>query len=309
MVGPPPRAGSSDPVIIRLPSATVAGVVRGVLVACVALSACSGSSASDSDGSASEPEPSISLSEVDGSVLNAVAPYDGVSAWDQAQLLHRLNYLEDIAINDCLRSEGLPAMMPAEIPDVDDHAAMTVSVEMFPDLDTLLARGFPLLEDDDVAVVPDADDPAMFDLSAVPDECLEAGAMATREARDLQQSMFQSWMEVVLGDVEQDGRLLDLEAAFSSCLVERSGVPEELSARLSYIGWVDGKALEGEDPETRASILREGGQIYAQCGEEYFTLHEEVLSGRVRDEFLDEHSVDIARLSEFIYGDGAGPAG
>jgi hypothetical protein len=285
-------------------------VVCGLLL----LGACSLGSAESSDGEASPP--------LDAMVVNAVAPYDYESAIDEAIVGHVLRERVEAHLDQCVVDRGgVSTYEPTAAPERESIVAENEIIVDFPNMELLRQRGFTLLVDEpsdpsisrddyateeeyiDALEVADARVYAEGEL-ALQGECRgDASFDEVGEPYQLFEDMRSSWIGE-LREVDTAAAVNDLRDDFRDCVVAGGMSPDPALNEVTFRAQVDGEFLGLADVEQMRAHLRERGQLLAECGQEIYEVKEQ-LRREAHETFVEEHNDDIARLSNYLYGEGA----
>lgn len=255
----------------------------------------------------------------DTAVVNAVAPYDYDSAIDEAVVQHVLADGLDATVAECVTGKGgVSSYEPVPPPDRD--SITDEALADFPNLALLSERGRTLLTTEpppDISRADYASDAeyadAVMQAAAtrvftqderdLADDCAaEPDFAEATEPYDLYQGMRNDWAGV-LRDIDSADEVDELRDEFRDCVVAGGLTPAPELNEVTFWAYVDSEVLALPDQESMETMNRERGMLFAECGADIYEV-----KGRLRQEahdtFVEEHEVDIARLSDYLYGEG-----
>lgn len=200
----------------------------------------------------------------------------------------------------CLRDAGFPDRAPdvhSELPDRDDP--FLASHWQFPDVEALASDGFPYIQGSPAELDEEPPGPAFYEANqrcrALINSSLEDLALRFAGARA-------EW-EKILEVIENDPAVAEAKSAFTACLHDAGLQPAP--DHDDYSRYLNGLIQSTEDEQELATILRDEGILYAECGRDLFELREQLRSGEGRDAFLNENQDLIDDLSELLARAGA----
>lgn len=282
----------------------VRAVWRHLAVLAVALAAAGcGDAGTASPSAAADPKPASAGTApaaivVDGSLHDALAPYDHESHVHRVAVWDALVRAGEQRVHDCLRDQDLP--VPPTRPATDPNSPSLQANLDFPDLERLARDGIalsttppPTLTWTPPAGWRTAESACRDQLTASDDVAFRAQALFTQIGR--------AW-EAELAAVDATDEIADERAAFGACL-QQHGVPAaDTGTETAFLGYVDGQVMRSEGLADADRTLEQLGKVYATCGEPLFAARERLRLER-RQVFLDAHASTLTALASAVTED------
>ncbi|MBN2623851.1 MAG: hypothetical protein JXA83_10800 [Acidimicrobiales bacterium] len=281
----------------------------------LALVACT----SESDGGAGADVPAAG-GDVDGVVANAVAPHDYDSAIDEVVVVHVLREQVDAYLAECVTRRGGVSSYEATPPPDRESITEEEALGDFPNLALLRERGRTLtvtepppgISRDDYATddeyytaieMATADRVYTDDERELLDECTaEADFAEVSEPNDLYQGMRSAWFDD-LREIDSAAEVDDLRDEFRDCVVAGGMSPAPELNEITFWAYVDGENMALPDVDAQRANSRDRGMLFADCAADIYEVKDR-LRREAHDAFVEEHEDDIARLSDYLYGEG-----